>query len=143
MKIIKEILFWTWCLPQTLVGLVVKLIFKGKKVKVWTKGAQSKLKTYYYYDYSCERGSISLGKYILICPGHKDDRETIKHEVGHQIQSFILGPLYLLIIGLPSLLWCWFGQNLINKIRLKKGKERLSYSWFYTESWANKLVGIK
>lgn len=40
-----------------------------------------------------------------------DSEKTIKHEYGHQLQSYILGPLYLLIIGLPSGLWCWFVQD--------------------------------
>jgi len=72
-----------------------------------------------------------------------DDEETIKHEYGHQLQSYILGPLYLLVIGLPSGLWCWFIQDLVNKNRKKKGKPTLSYYWFYTESWANKLGGVE
>lgn len=27
------------------------------------------------------------------------------HEYGHTIQSMILGPLYLIVIGIPSTLW--------------------------------------
>ena len=72
-----------------------------------------------------------------------DDEETIKHEYGHQLQSYILGPLFLLVIGLPSGLWCWFIQDLINKKRKKKNKPELDYYWFYTESWANKLGKVK
>ena len=123
-NIIKEILFWTWCLPQTLLGLFLKLIFKGKKYRIWYCG---KYITYYKYNY--KSGSISLGKYLLICSGHKYSNNVIKHELGHQIQSFILGPLYLLIIGLPSLLW----GNIFWK------PEKHNYYSFYTEKWANKL----
>lgn len=72
-----------------------------------------------------------------------DDGETIKHEYGHQLQSYILGPLYILVIGLPSGLWCWFIQDWVNKIRKKKNKPELDYYWFYTESWANKLGKVK
>ena len=124
----KEILFWTWCLPQTLVGLVVKWIFKAKQYWVVTGDGR------YYFPYasSYHSGSISLGKYVIISKGSRNDIRTIKHEYGHQIQSFILGPLYLLVIGLPSLIWCWIIHPLTNK----------SYYWFYTEKWADKLGGV-
>ena len=124
MKWLKNIIFWTWCLPQTLVGLIVKLIFKGKKIDN------------IYYSYNSKLGSISLGKYILLCDSHVKDERVKKHEYGHQIQSFILGPLYLLVIALPSLIWAgcfdWYRK-----------KYKVSYYWFYTEKWANKLVGLE
>lgn len=135
---ILNILQWTWCLPQTLLGLILKLCWKGKKAEYWFNN-----KVYTVYNTSKESlGGISLGRYVLLGMG-MDDEKTIKHEYGHQIQSFILGPLYLLVIGLPSGLWCWFGQDLINKVRKKKNKKSLSYYWLYTESWANKLGGIE
>ena len=120
----KNILFWTWCLPQTLVGLIVKLIFKGKKIDD------------IYYFFNSNLGSISLGKYILLCDSHQKDERVKKHEKGHQIQSFILGPLYLIVIALPSLIWA----GCFNKYRKK---HNVSYYWFYTEKWANKLVGLE
>ena len=61
---------------------------------------------------------------------------VLKHESGHQVQSFILGPLYLLVIGLPSIVWnvCF---------RKYRAKYQISYYDFYTEKWANQLGGIK
>lgn len=140
MKVIKEILFWTWCLPQTLVGLIGKWIFKGK---LWHSTGIEKYLPDKIWVSKTMPSAVSLGKYIIARDGkgYLSDH-TLKHEYGHQIQSFILGPLYLLIIALPSGLWCWFIHDLVNKIRIKKGKERLSYYWFYTEAWANKLVGL-
>lgn len=129
-----DILQWTWCLPQTLLGLVLKLCWKGKRDRYWFNNH-----VYTVYNTPKENlGGISLGKYILLGT-NMDDEKTIKHEYGHQLQSYILGPLYLLVIGLPSGLWCWFIQDLVNKHRKKKGKPTLSYYWLYTESWANKL----
>ena len=133
MKVIKEILFWTWCLPQTLLGLVLKLIYRAKLLKYYPYCG-------IYYSPKMQ-GAISLGKYIIA--GGEETPKTLLHELGHRKQSFILGPLYLLVIGLPSLIWCNILQKGINKKRIKKGKKPLSYYWFYTESWANKLVGIK
>lgn len=63
----------------------------------------------------------------------KYNRNFIKdHEWGHTRQSLYLGPLYLLIIGLPSIIWA-----MIHTPNSKK-----SYYFFYTERWADKLGGI-
>lgn len=124
-----NVLFWTWCLPQTLLGFILKLILKGKKTNAHGKEV---------YVYNFKSGSASLGKYILLCPQHAADEKVIKHECGHQKQSLILGWLFLLVIGLPSFLWAWFGQNLVSKIK----KKPVSYYSFYTEKWADKLGGV-
>lgn len=59
---------------------------------------------------------------------------TLMHEYGHTIQSIILGPLFLPVIGLPSLLWAWLPV-------FRKYRERWSVSYYslYTERWANFL----
>ena len=119
----KNVLFWTWCFPQTLIGLIVKLIFKGKKLDNT------------YYQFNSKLGSISLGKYILLCDEHVPNESVRKHEYGHQVQSFILGWLYLPIIAIPSLIWA----GCFKKYRLKNN---ISYYSFYTEKWANRLGGV-
>lgn len=131
-KVLKEILFWTWCLPQTLLGFILKILFKGKK-NYEPAIVFNKFNNITYYDCNLSSGSISLGKYLLICKGHSSNTQIIKHEYGHQKQSFILGPLYLLVIGLPSLLWANIFWN----------PKKHNYYWFYTESWANKLGNVK
>ena len=126
-NILLNIVFWTWCLPQTLLGFILKIIYEAQKVQYRFKNEEKIYTTYESYEMN---GGISLGKYIIL----NDDPsvKTIKHEYGHQVQSFILGPLYLLVIGLPSLIWCW-----IIYPRTKK-----KYSWFYTEKWADNLGGV-
>ena len=61
--------------------------------------------------------------------------DYLSHEYGHTIQSYILGPLYLLVIGLPSILWCGWISNW-------KCNQDKSYYWFYSEKWATYL-GLK
>mgnify|MGYP007099320789 FL=1 len=34
------------------------------------------------------------------------DLKLIQHEYGHTVQSLILEPIWLFVIGLPSLIWC-------------------------------------
>jgi hypothetical protein len=50
-------------------------------------------------------GAVSLGQYIFIFSDYgKDEMRIIKHEYGHTRQSHILGPLYLLVVGVPSII---------------------------------------
>ena len=55
--------------------------------------------------------------------------------IGHARQSRMLGWLYLLVIGLPSIVWAALYGWLIP--RCENG-----YYKFYTEKWADKLAGI-
>ena len=76
----------------------------------------------------------SLGDYLFV--NSMSSQKTIQHECGHSKQSDILGPLYMIVIGIPSLL-----HNMVHYLCSKIGIKWNYYS-FYTESWANKLVGI-
>lgn len=127
MKFIKS----TWELPQNSIGLAIKKIFKAEKYTTY--------KTANVYSWRF-KGGLSLGKYIFV-PVKLTDEITdevlryIKHEYGHTLQSKLLGWFFLLVIGLPSLIWagCFKGY------RNKTGR---SYYDFYTERWANRLGGV-
>lgn len=56
----------------------------------------------------------------------------LEHEYGHTIQSLILGPLYLIIIGIPSTLW-----GFLPCCNVKRKAKSISYFSFFTEKWAN------
>ena len=114
---------WIWCFPQMMLGFLVKVF-----TRAMPKGD--------HFEYSLESGSVSLGEYIFLCPSHWRDEEILKHELGHQMQSRILGWLYLPIIGIPSIVWagCFNGY---------RKKHNVSYYSFYTERWADKLGGVK
>ena len=80
---------------------------------------------------------MGLGMFIFISESAMTDEHrefTLMHEYGHTVQSIILGPLFLPVIGLPSLLWA--GLPVFRKFREKRS---LSYYWLYTERWANFL----
>lgn len=119
-----SVLMYIWQLPQHLLGLLLLLTFKGQRESY--KGV-----TYYY----CKRlkGGISLGKYILL-GNHRE--KDIFHEYGHCKQSLRLGWLYLLVIGVPSLVWA--------TIYGRATRQTLNgYYKFYTERWADKLGGVE
>lgn len=126
-KILNTLLQWTWCLPQNILGLFVFLYTKLRKAK--TEPYNGALVT--KWDYC---GGVSLGQFIFVWKGASES--TIKHEYGHYIDSNCLGPLYLIVIGLPSLIWCEF----FKKYRTTHKK---SYYDFYTEYRAERLGETK
>lgn len=128
MRTLKSILLYLWQLPQNLLGLLF-LLFLRPVEEVSDTG--------YAKVYRSRRmsGGISLGQYAFVSPVSARDENTVRHEgIGHPRQSRILGPLYLIVIGLPSLLWTWLHRLIApNK----------SYYWLYTERWADRLGGVE
>lgn len=119
------ILDFIWELPQNIAGLIVKLCY--------CKSGSRKVQTYKQGECTIQNwgmlSGVSLGWFQFTY--RYASRDTASHEVGHSVQSLYLGPLYLLVIGLPSIIWAGL-------IWPRKGG---SYYDFYTESWANKLSG--
>lgn len=130
--VIYWLLQWTWGIAQNLVGLTLffaninghHYLYHGAVVTVW----------------KCKRGNVSLGMFIFVNEPLDESaclaryESTRIHEYGHTVQSIILGPLYLLVIGLPSLLWCGLAP-----CRSYRGRRGVSYYAFYPERWANYL----
>lgn len=131
LEVLLQIIMIIWQIPQIVIGLFL-LLWYHKSLKL--------IRTYRFVRvYACNMpGGISLGCFALINK-YNCDEESIKHEgVGHTKQSRILGPLYLLVIGLPSILHAGL-NNIIGCC--KKHKE--GYYHYWTEKWADKLAGIK
>lgn len=124
MKLIVEILLWIWQAPQNIVGLVFHLIY-GR-----TMGRYRGINVVVSERFP---GGISLGNTIFVKRPYIGYRDTWNHEYGHTRQSLYLGPLYLFVVGIPSLLWAWYW----------KPSRGVSYYSFYTEKWADKLGGVE
>lgn len=120
------LLRYLYQLPQNLVGLLVKLCTRARKVGD-------------HYEYDLPLGSVSLGDYVFLCPSHWDNPTVLSHEYGHQKQSQMLGWLYLFVIGIPSFIWAGIHQCFRKSLK----KHNITYYWFYTEKWADKLGGVK
>ncbi|MBR5336866.1 MAG: hypothetical protein IK152_02665 [Lachnospiraceae bacterium] len=126
----------TWGIPQTLLGFVLFLINIRRRHFFYHGAIVTEIPG---------RGSVSLGLFVFIgtvlptdlrtkhrIPDEEMEQRVLVHEYGHTIQSLVLGPLYLPVIGIPSVTWCTI------KFTLGKGGKR-SYYRFYTERWANYL----
>lgn len=130
--ILKEIALYIWQLPQNIVGLIF-MLFLQPTTKV--DSDVETIATVYKSDKMS--GGVSLGKYAFVSNISAKSIQAIKHEgIGHAKQSLYLGPLYLIVIGLPSLIWAGLYGGIIPYT--KNG-----YYKFYPEKWADKLAGIK
>ena len=128
LTVLTAVLLQVWQLPQNLVGLVFGWFLKGKRRHGNLPGLPEAIRL---VTASNMYGGISLGNFVY-CRAPVYDR-MVRHEYGHCRQSRILGPFYLLVIGLPSLLWAlWWTPG-----------RSVGYYSFYTERWADRLGGVK
>ena len=137
MNKLKSSLLWLWQFPQNLCGIIYRSISENNRISVVETYDSRSVGAKVYLQKA--NGGISLGKYILINQDCIDEEIVIKHECGHVKQSKILGPLYLLVIGIPSILHAWLNNYIV--CCWKNGE--YNYFHFYTEKWANKLMGIE
>lgn len=131
MEILKEmlkmlvcIILYIWQLPQNIAGLLLKLYYRNEvRVSQGNKPVR-------YYVVPKMTGAITLGQYIFLSSINEYSDKVWKHEFGHVIQSLILGPLYLIVIGINSILHAG-----LHHISCKVA----DYYHFWTEKWANTL----
>jgi hypothetical protein len=125
----KKILFWIWQLPQNIAGFILS--------RFASKSATRKN----IYFMRLFRAGVSLGDYIILDPIHIGDFEAYNHEKGHQAQSRILGPFYLLVVGLPSII-----RNIYLRTKGEAWSPEKQVKWYYgafPENWADKLGGVE
>ena len=127
----------TWGILQTLLGFIVFLMNINNK--------------HYFYNGAIVTvrkapSSVSLGMFIFVTTNPMKDKRAenripdeelsdrlLVHEYGHTIQSLIFGPLYLIVMGIPSTLWGFLPSC------QKKRNGGVSYFSFFTECFANYL----
>jgi hypothetical protein len=119
----KMILWFLWQLPQNIVALVM-MPFMGKMQLIRFEN--------YCWILACKKmsGGISLGNFIFLDEYYSTKEAVIRHELGHVIQSHILGPIYLFSVGICSLANAMFNFA------------ECYHSW-WPEAWANKLAGLE
>lgn len=128
----KKFCFWvvqcTWGILQTFIGLIVWLVVCCKAKECVSIGCTNALIV------GGNIGAVSIGPCISVFM--QPDEALLKHEYGHSIQSLMLGPLWIFVVGIPSLIWA----GCFKKYR---AKHSISYYSFYTEKWADKLGKVE
>jgi hypothetical protein len=124
-----------WQLPQHIVAAGVFVLLEA----IQTNFTYTEDRGYHHvisYKKSSNNlwfSGCSLGFFIIL-PESRLTLNTIGHEYGHSKQSLYLGPLYLLLVGLPSLFW-----NILSRFSKKIAA---GYYTRYPEKWADKLGGV-
>ena len=126
-KYIRNLILFIWQLPQHIVAIIYfgYLVMMCKDLGVDSRYKQATV-------IPCiMRGAVTLGNYVFVGL-NSEYRKTVKHELGHTIQSKILGPLYLIVIGIPSITYCGL-RRIFPSLRKK------NYYDFFSEKSANYL----
>lgn len=131
-----------WQLPQNVVGLLV-LLYAFARPALCPRKTQTVPPIL-----SFERGrlfvqgriGVSLGQFVFWFGMRKTEGLGVstvnkEHEYGHSLQSAMLGPAYLLIVGLPSALRALYSRRCYR--RHGRGWER--YFHGFPEYWADRL----
>ena len=123
-KVLKDTLMMIWQLPQIIFSFfvilfndVVKIDYRDQSFLIYIKR---------FTAFSC-------GPFVFINE-HMVSEDLIKHELGHSVQSRMLGPLYLFTVGLVS----WTNKKLIEWHLLPYG----NYFSRWPENWADQLGGV-
>lgn len=129
--------FAIWELPQNLCGLLAYLVLR-------LSGGVRETQRDGRFLYVQTRGTaVSLGWFVFwvawLGSGGPGARErNRRHEYGHTVQSRIFGPLYLVLIGLPSAARAVYA-------RLYFAAHKRPWNGYYRgypEDWADRLGGI-
>lgn len=123
-KFLIKLILFIWEIIQNIVGYLYLKLSKYKFTLSYFPNGSSIIKYYYSKDFP---GGLTLGEFIFT-----NGPKHVKHESGHVKQSRILGPLYLPLIGLNSILHAALHDCKAH------GKE---YDHFWTEKWADHLGG--
>lgn len=126
-----------WELPQNVVGLallgveglrgsIVEIRWERERVMIETTGS-----------------AISLGLFVFWCRRsnrwHELDERNQDHEYGHSIQSRMLGPLYLPVVGVTSSARAIYALG----YREVTGRKWDRYYAGFPEDWADRLGGVR
>ena len=117
------ILQFTWGLTVNLAGL---LVFLFCRIRFHSKKFCNAIVTYLPGN----RGGLSLGVFIFLSVRDTQEIDRIcTHEYGHTVQCLLLGPLYWIVVAIPSVIWYHFFVGY-------RKKHWLRYDALFCERWA-------
>lgn len=127
-RIIFYLLQFTWGAAANLAGLLVYLFCRGRfPSERFCNGIVTCLPG--------NRGGLSLGIFIFISArGARESRRLCVHEYGHTVQCLFLGPLYWVVVVIPSVIWYHFFAGY-------RKKRNIPYDALFCERWATAWGG--
>jgi len=129
----------SWGIIQTILGAWLTFFLRDKRID-WdvTPCAIT------VYLTGKRQFGVSLGVFIFVPASeiHYQSERIRKHESGHCPQSAGLGPLYLLVAGIPSVARVLYSRWMVKR---KRWTEVYAEKWYvsgYPERWADRLGGV-
>lgn len=118
-------ILFIWQILQNLIGIGFWVYFKLRgDIETIVRNKYSRV-----YRSKYMAGGISLGNFAFVSNNLAKKETAVRHEQGHMWDSKVMGPLYLFIVGIPSILNAAF-------------KFTKCYYSFYTEARANRFGGV-
>lgn len=138
LRFLAGVWFLFWELPQNLVAMFIIYALNGYKSRCRVEYKEGV--SVFYVKRGTFNSGVCLGEFILapLWVMGKFNLADRSHECGHRVQSRILGPLYFLVVGVPSAL-----RNL--RARHLKWPLYKKLKWYYSgwpEKQADKLGGV-
>jgi hypothetical protein len=134
---VRQAPLFAWELPQNLLGAANLLVQKGAGNVRGIEHDRGRLMVELVGD-----GAVSLGYFVFFSthdnrfvPAGAENRD---HELGHSVQSRLLGPLYLPIVGVPSVARVAYAVA----YRTVTGKRWGGYYSGWPEKSADRLGGV-
>ena len=122
-RVMFYLLQFTWGLTVNLAGLLVFLCCRRRfPGKMFCNAVVTCLPG--------NRGGLSLGIFLFLSV--HDPREADRlcaHEYGHTVQCLLLGPLYWVVVAIPSVIWYHFFEGW-------RKRHGIPYDALFCERWA-------
>ncbi len=133
----KRLALALWELPQNALGLALWGVERALGTAVDLERQDGR------WMIESKLNAVSLGHFVFWCPPRQSryfvlDDQTRAHEFGHTFQSRWLGPLYLPLVGLPSVMRVLYAVA----YREVTGQRWTHYFDGYPEAWADRLGGV-
>ena len=133
MRILYYLIHWTWGIVENIIGAILLIVFlcTGAKVSMYRNAVQVETK----FDWG---GAFEMGMFFFLSRGANN---CASHEYGHTIQVLWWGPLFLVVIGIPSAIRYWY-REILYKVNRKKYYQLPDYYAIWFEKQATDL-GIR
>lgn len=127
MKAVFKIIYWllsfTWGLLMSFIGLIVTCVVILKGGKIHKNGC------FIIIEIGNNWGGLSLGCFAFCANYSKTNsywfEHTRKHEFGHSLQNIILGPLFIFIVAIPSVIRYHYKNYCV-----KYNKKQFDVNWY-------------
>ena len=113
---------WTWGIVQNDIGLLLFLVFLPNRHFLF----RSSVVTCWKIPYSTGCGMFIFLNDTDLSESDKGaiskmDYDLLVHEYGHCLQSILLGPLFLPVIAIPSILWATLPcfEQILRKVQVR------------------------